>query len=169
MVGRMPSCPSCAEPVADGHRFCPSCGTPADVAENPTHTAPRRSPSPRPASGRTPPLSPARLSGLSPGSGEPRFVPGTVLDDRYRIVGLVGRGGMGEVYRADDLRVGQTVALKFLPEAVQDDPERLERLYGEVRIARQISHPAVCRVYDVGQMGRRPFVSMEYVDGEDLA
>jgi serine/threonine-protein kinase len=102
-------------------------------------------------------------------AGEPRFVPGTVLDDRYRIVGLVGRGGMGEVYRADDLRVGQTVALKFLPEAVQDDPARLERLYSEVRIARQISHAAVCRVYDVGQIGGGPFVSMEYVDGEDLA
>jgi serine/threonine-protein kinase len=99
----------------------------------------------------------------------PRFVPGTVLDDRYRIIGLVGRGGMGEVYRADDLRVGQTVALKFLPEAVQNDPERLERLSGEVRVARQISHPAVCRVYDLNEIEGQPALSMEFVDGEDLA
>jgi serine/threonine-protein kinase len=96
-------------------------------------------------------------------------VPGTVLGERYRVVGLIGRGGMGEVYRADDLRVGQTVALKFLPEAMQTDPERLGRLYSEVRVARQVSHPAVCRVYDVGEMEGQPFLSMEYVDGEDLA
>jgi serine/threonine-protein kinase len=102
-------------------------------------------------------------------AGEGRFVPGTLLADRYRIVGRVGRGGMGEVYRADDLRLGQTVALKFLNEALQDDPELLERLYGEVRVARQVSHPAVCRVYDVGEMEGLAFLSMEFVDGEDLA
>jgi serine/threonine-protein kinase len=96
-------------------------------------------------------------------------VPGTLLADRYRVVGRVGRGGMGEVYRADDLRLGQPVALKFLKEAIQDDPERLERLYAEVRFARQVSHPAVCRVYDVGEMEGLAFLSMEYIDGEDLA
>src|SRR5438046_1999089 len=88
---------------------------------------------------------------------------------RYRIVGPVGRGGMGEVYRADDLKLGQPVALKFLPEQLQDDPDRRERLFGEVRLARQVSHPAVCRMYDVGEADGQPFLSMEYVDGEDLA
>jgi serine/threonine-protein kinase len=76
---------------------------------------------------------------------------------------------MGEVYRADDLKLGQPVALKFLPEQLQDDPDRRERLFGEVRLARQVSHPAVCRMYDVGEADGQPFLSMEYVDGEDLA
>ena len=98
-----------------------------------------------------------------------RFLPGTVLGDRYRIVALAGRGGMGEVYRADDLKVGQPVALKFLPRDVERDPERLSRLMGEVRIARQVSHPNVCRVYDVGEFEGHHFITMEYVDGEDLA
>ncbi len=98
-----------------------------------------------------------------------RFLPGTVIGDRYRIVALAGRGGMGEVYRADDLKVGQPVALKFLPRDVERDPERLGRLMGEVRIARQVSHPNVCRVYDVGEFAGHHFITMEYVDGEDLA
>ena len=76
--------------------------------------------------------------------------PGTLLAERYRIVGLLGRGGMGEVYRADDLRLGQPVALKFLP-GVADDPQRLAQFHNEVRIARQVSHPNVCRVYDIGE------------------
>jgi serine/threonine-protein kinase len=96
-------------------------------------------------------------------------VPGALFADRYRIVALLGRGGMGEVYRADDLRLGQPVALKFLPEALADDPGRLDRLYNEVRTARQIAHPAVCRVYDIGEADGQHFLSMEFVDGEDLA
>jgi serine/threonine-protein kinase len=97
------------------------------------------------------------------------FTPGTVLAERYRIIGLLGRGGMGEVYRADDLKLGQPVALKFLPRMLTHDPARLERFYSEVRIARQVSHPNVCRVYDVGEMEGQHYLSMEYVDGEDLA
>jgi serine/threonine-protein kinase len=92
-----------------------------------------------------------------------------VLGGRYRILGLLGRGGMGEVYRADDLKLEQPVALKFLPRALEGDPERLERLYGEVRMARQVSHPAVCRVWDVGEAEGQHFLSMEFVDGENLA
>ena len=76
---------------------------------------------------------------------------------------------MGEVYRADDLRLGQPVALKFLPEALDGDPARLTQLHTEVRMARQVSHPNVCRVYDVGEFDGHTFLSMEYVDGEDLA
>jgi serine/threonine-protein kinase len=92
-----------------------------------------------------------------------------VLAERYRIIGLLGRGGMGEVYRADDLKLGQPVALKFLPRLLADDPTRLARFYAEVRIARQVSHPNVCRVYDVGELDGQHYLSMEYVDGEDLA
>jgi hypothetical protein len=98
-----------------------------------------------------------------------RFAPGTVLADRYRIVSLLGRGGMGEVYRADDQRVGQTVALKFLPVQLEDDLVARNRMFSEVRNARAISHPNVCRVYDVGDLDGRHFLTMEYIDGEDLA
>src|SRR5579871_5040228 len=81
---------------------------------------------------------------------EGRFLPGTLVAGRYRILGLLGRGGMGEVYRASDLTLGQQVALKFLPESTAADQDTLARFYNEVRIARQVSHPNVCRVYDIG-------------------
>jgi serine/threonine-protein kinase len=92
-----------------------------------------------------------------------------MLSERYRIVGLLGRGGMGEVYRADDLKLGQTVALKFLPPELDGDAERLQLLLAEVRHARQVSHPNICRVYDIGEVGGSHFIAMEFVDGEDLA
>jgi serine/threonine-protein kinase len=76
---------------------------------------------------------------------------------------------MGEVYRADDLKLRQAVALKFLPPSVAGDPGRLARFYDEVRIAREVSHPNVCRVHDLGEADGHHFLSMEYVDGEDLA
>jgi serine/threonine-protein kinase len=98
-----------------------------------------------------------------------RFAPGSILDARYRILGRLGRGGMGEVYRADDLRLGLPVALKFLPSDVDHDPARLTQLHAEVRTARQVSHPNVCRVHDIGEFEGHTFLSMEYVDGEDLA
>ena len=97
------------------------------------------------------------------------FTPGTILADRYRIIGLLGRGGMGEVYRADDLKLGQPVALKFLPPKLAEDPVRRERFFAEVRITRQLSHPNICRVYDIGEIDGRHFLSMEFIDGEDLA
>jgi hypothetical protein len=97
------------------------------------------------------------------------FAPGTILASRYRIVSLAGRGGMGEVYRADDLKLGQPIALKFLPEALERDPAAHDRLLSEVRSARTVSHPNVCRVYDVGEVDGRAFLTMEYIDGEDLA
>ncbi len=104
-----------------------------------------------------------------PSSSGGGFLPGTVLAGRYRMVGLLGRGGMGEVYRADDMKLGQPVALKFLPRDVERDPERLERFLTEVRMSLKVTHPNVCRVFDIAQADGRHFLSMEYVDGEDLA
>ncbi len=105
---------------------------------------------------------------LSDSSHHGRFLPGTKVSDRYRIVSLLGKGGMGEVYRADDLKLGQTVALKFLPAQLAKDEKRLEYFHEEVRLTRQISHPNVCRVYDIGEVDGQYFLSMEYIDGEDL-
>lgn len=104
-----------------------------------------------------------------PSSRHGRFVPGVMFGKRYRILGLLGRGGMGEVYRADDLELGQTVALKLLPSGLTGDEAALDHLRNEVRVARHVSHPNVCRVYDIGEVEGQYFVSMEYVDGEDLA
>jgi hypothetical protein len=177
------SCPSCSDPIHEAQRFCPSCGASLDLSETPTGTAPRqRFPSPvrpgsdRPGSGpRAPgssqrtPGGTANAAGVSGAAAQGRFLPGTLLVDRYRIVGLLGKGGMGEVYRADDLKLEQPVALKFLPAGFEADRERLERFYNEIRMARQVSHPAVCRVYDIGEVEGEHFLSMEYVDGENLA
>src|ERR1041384_1614971 len=98
-----------------------------------------------------------------------RFIPGDVLLERYRIVGLLGRGGMGEVYRAEDLKLKQAVALKFLPASLSADGAALARFYKEVSVARQISHRHVCRVYDVSEYQGEHFISMEYVRGEELS
>lgn len=98
-----------------------------------------------------------------------RFTPGTLFAGRFRIVAPLGRGGMGEVYRADDLRLGQAVALKLLPEHLARDPGRLAQFHNEVRVARTVAHRNVCRMYDIGDADGRPFLTMEYVDGEDLA
>lgn len=95
------------------------------------------------------------------------LTPGTMLAGRYRVVSPLGRGGMGEVYRADDTRLDQPVALKFLRGTIS--PELLARLYAEVRIGRQVSHPNVCRLYDIVEVEGQTFLAMEYVDGEDLA
>ncbi|HEX8290419.1 MAG TPA: serine/threonine-protein kinase, partial [Pyrinomonadaceae bacterium] len=100
---------------------------------------------------------------------ESRFIPGDVLAGRYRVVGLLGRGGMGEVFRADDLKLKQPVALKFLPEALSTDGAALARFYQEVSVARQVSHRHVCRVYDVAEAEGSHFISMEYVSGETLS
>jgi serine/threonine-protein kinase len=98
-----------------------------------------------------------------------RFIPGDVVAARYRIVGLLGRGGMGEVYRADDLKLAQPVALKFLAESLSSNGAALARFHREVSVARQISHRHVCRVYDIGEHAGMHFLSMEYVRGEELS
>jgi hypothetical protein len=111
-------------------------------------------------------------SGLSGSSRTPSslpFAPGAIIAGRYRLVSLLGRGGMGEVYRADDMTLDQPVALKFLPSGVAGDPDRLTQFHAELRIARQVSHKNVCRLYDLGDHEGRQFLTMEYVDGEDLA
>jgi serine/threonine protein kinase len=161
-------CPSCASATPIGASFCPSCGGAlSSVSQMPTNVA---TPSVAEAMRRRggTPSTVGRLSS-SDSIDAGAFAPGTVLAERYRIIGLVGRGGMGVVYRADDLKLGQPVALKFLPPEFAEDPVRRERFFSEVRIARQVSHPNVCRVYDVGEIDGQHYLSMEYVDGEDLA
>ena len=152
----MPICPSCEREISSPGRFCPECGAawPPGPDGAPIGSLTATAPDPRPSSSSS-------LHG--------RFDPGTRLGSRYRVVGLLGRGGMGEVYRADDLELNQSVALKFLPEKVARNAADLARLRQEVRVARQVAHPNVCRTYDIAEADGQVFVVMEYVDGEDLA
>ena len=147
----MKLCPSCSTAVQPDNEFCGKCGAPVN------------SPGGESATWMKPASSPSSSGNLDEG----RFPPGTLLAQRYRIVSLLGRGGMGEVYRANDLLLAQTVALKFLPAQWTSDEPTLARFRNEVRIARQISHPNVCRVYDIGAVDGQHYLSMEYLDGED--
>ena len=103
----------------------------------------------------------------TPAAG-PRLAPGVVIGGRYRVEALLGRGGMGEVYRAADQTLGEVVALKILPEGARD-AARLRLFMGEVRVARQITHRNVCRVHDVAEADGLLFMTMELVEGDDLA
>jgi len=120
-----------------------------------------------PAPGPTRSVTPFIPRASTPGTS--RFTPGAIIAGRYRLVALLGRGGMGEVYRAEDLTLDQPVALKFLPEGVAADAAHLAQFHNELRTARQVSHRNVVRLYDLGESDGRRFLTMEYVDGEDLA
>jgi serine/threonine-protein kinase len=109
-----------------------------------------------------------RVSDVQP-LGDARFPPGRIFAARYRIVSLLGRGATGEVYRADDLKLGQRVALKLLSPSGGAHPNFVTRFITEVRLARDIAHPNVCRVYDIGEADGWHYLSMEYIDGETLA
>ncbi len=169
----MMTCPQCGAQIPDGSRYCPGCGSvQSSVSQMPTQVAPAS------GSGGVPPSTPSQASrAMSTPIGRlessvsfagAAFQPGQLLAGRYRIIGLLGRGGMGDVYRADDVELQQAVALKFLGRMYSDRPDMLERFRAEVRNARGVSHPNVCRVYDIAEVDGQTFLSMEYVDGEDL-
>ncbi len=153
------NCPRCQKELLVNTSSCSACGFSFDDAtqrlESP-HTPPGKS------SGKQSFTSFDSIDNA-------RFVPGEMLIERYRIAGLLGRGGMGEVYRADDLKLGQPVALKFLPDRLLSDGAALARFHREVRVARQVSHRNVCRVYDIGEVDGRHFLSMEFIKGEELS
>lgn len=172
----MTQCDSCGALLSQTARFCSSCGAKTashesltaalTAAEDPQFAEQDVSSNPpAPASGP----GERHSSSARSLSTEGRFLPGTLLSGRYRIIAILGKGGMGEVYRADDLVLSQPVALKFLPQAAARNEELLIRFRNEVRTARRVSHSNVCRVYDVGDVDGQTFLSMEYVDGEDLA
>src|ERR1700722_16194148 len=178
-------CSSCARELPDGAAFCPACATPVDFSSTPTVTR-VDSPAARAvragmedraaeAAGSPPRIDPGSHRPCSHRSDfgyEARYVPGTTLIERYRIVSPLGKGGMGEVYRAEDLKLGQTVALKFLPKSLARNEEARDRFTREVRLARQVSHPNVCRVFDIGEISEtsdagktvtHTFLTMEFV------
>src|SRR5258708_23216580 len=155
------NCPSCHKEIAGDGSSCSSCGYSFEDATQRLEASEGSGSKGRQKVSR----SYTSLESID----DARFIPGTMLAERYRIVGLLGRGGMGEVYRADDLKLGQPVALKFLPEHLLSDGAALARFHREVRIARQVSHPNVCRVYDIGEIEGRHYLSMEFIKGEELS
>ena len=162
-------CPSCTRELATTAPFCSWCAAPLVVETDETTAMDLPSDIHRPATTKQPTSSSVSIPASSPAPDEGRFVPGTVVAGRYRIISLLGKGGMGEVYRATDLALGQPVALKFLPESLGRDDRAIARFYNEVRMARQVTHANVCRVYDIGSTDGVHYISMEFVDGEDLA
>ena len=163
------NCPSCSQPIPETERCCPACGRELSDTSVPTKLSPEITNASPPREAHRPrvtvPYTRLQASALD----EARFVPGTILANRYRIVGLVGKGGMGEVYRAEDLKLEQGVALKFLPNTLVIDGAMLARFHREVRVARQITHPSVCRVHDIGEVEGQHFLTMEFIDGENLS
>ncbi len=137
-------CPKCQHENPADTRFCGQCGTQItyleEIPDSQTKTA------------QTPPKEIDR---------------GTVLASRYEIIELLGRGGMGNVYRAVDTKINEEIALKFLNPAVADE-KMIERFKNELKLARKISHKNICRMYDLGDVDGSPYITMEYVTGEDL-
>jgi tRNA A-37 threonylcarbamoyl transferase component Bud32/tetratricopeptide (TPR) repeat protein len=103
------------------------------------------------------------------GSDADLLAVGHVLAGRYRIQSLLGRGGMGAVYRAQDTVLGSEVAVKVLSRKRTRNAARVEAFRREVKLARRVSQPNVCRVHDIGEDGGAVFLTMEYVEGESLA
>ena len=138
-------CPKCHSENPDASSFCPDCGT-------------RLTPADEPAADRT-------WTATRPAGDLKR---GQVFAGRYEIIERLGRGGMGHVYRAEDRTVHQEVALKVISPEIVADASVLERFRNELRLARQVAHRNICRMFDLGEADGVHFITMEYVQGENL-
>jgi eukaryotic-like serine/threonine-protein kinase len=116
-----------------------------------------------------PTLSSAATASLAPGPTGPQIAAGSVFSGRYEVLGTIGKGGMGVVYRARDRQLDEVVALKVLrSEVLKDDPTLLDRFKQEIKLARRITHRNVLRTHDFGEAEGTPYISMEYLEGVTL-
>jgi serine/threonine protein kinase len=97
-----------------------------------------------------------------------RLAPHQILLDRFVIVRFIAKGGMGEVYEAADIRLGPSVALKFLAENLARHPQALRRFQREAQAASALSHPNICTIYDISEDGGEAFIVMELLEGQTL-
>src|SRR5689334_9253988 len=149
-------CPACNSLNPADASTCANCGI--HLPPNPNAETQDLTP-PKVASGWSRPGS-ATHAGL--------LATGSILGDRYEILETVGEGGMGAVYKARDREVDRVVALKVIHPGLANQQEILERFKKELILARQITHPNVVRIYDLGVAGSTRFITMEYIDGRDL-
>jgi serine/threonine protein kinase/predicted ATPase len=98
----------------------------------------------------------------------PELAPGSTFASRYQIVEELGKGGMGRVYKVNDTELKENVALKLLKKEIGSDEKTIERFRNELKIARRVSHKHVCRMHDIGRADETYFITMEFVEGEDL-
>jgi serine/threonine protein kinase/tetratricopeptide (TPR) repeat protein len=138
-------CPKCRHENPDGTRFCGNCAAPLNPTGAPEVSVTKTLDTPVQV-----------------------MKPGTVTAGKYRIIEEIGRGGMGIVYKAEDIRLQRTVALKFLPANLADSAELKERFLIEARAAAALSHTNICVIYEVGESGEYPFIAMEFVEGKTL-
>jgi serine/threonine protein kinase len=140
------TCPRCHFDNPPGTRVCGYCGLELPgTGSRPAH--------------------PVTMTYQTPSKGLER---GTTFARRFEIIEEIGRGGMGTVYKAFDTKVREVVALKLLKPEIASDPEIIERFQNEMKLARKVSHRHVCRMYDLNEEGFAFYISMEYVQGEDL-
>jgi len=150
------TCPHCAQPNPDGAGECAACG--ATFAGDRTMTS---GPFQRTQTG-------GRFTGSSGGDSLSRLTSGTLLGTRYEILAVLGEGGMGTVYKAQDRELGRLVALKVIRPEMASRPEILERFKREILLASQVTHRNVLRIHDLGEAGEIRFISMHYVEGGNL-
>jgi formylglycine-generating enzyme required for sulfatase activity/predicted Ser/Thr protein kinase/predicted esterase len=141
----MVECPKCHAENRDNSRFCSNCATPL-----------------RPAGPNEASLTKTLVTPAPPISKD------ALIAGKYKIIEELGRGGMGVVFKAEDIRLQRTVALKFLPANLMNLPELKERFLIEAQAAAALNHPNICVIHEVGESEERPYIAMEYVEGETL-
>ena len=136
-------CPKCKADVSEDSHFCSKCGTPvldkADLSVSQTKTIQK-----------------------------PAITSGNTITSKYKIIEEIGRGGMGVVYKAEDTRLKRTVALKFLPPELTQDQEARQRFIQEAQAAAALNHTHICTIYEVDEADSQTFISMEYIEGQNL-
>jgi len=138
-------CPKCHSENTDTARFCSNCATPLPSPEE---------------------ISVSHTKTLETPIKE--LTRGTTFAGRYEIIEELGKGGMGKVYRVEDKKINEEVALKLIKPEIAAEKKTIERFRNELKFAREISHRNVCRMYDLNEEEGMPYITMEYVTGEDL-